>query len=176
MPEDARTTTLTSERLLLRPQQVRDADAFRQLWVERDERVPAHRRLDAEGHPTVAEIADDIRQERSRARPGLLTVVLRETDAVIGYCGLVFDGDGERPELAFELLRDVHNRGYATEAGRAVIAWAGSAGFPRLWASVWDWNLPSRRTLEKLGFVDTGTVVKTSAHGRSLLTVREPAD
>ena len=173
MPEESR-ATLTTERLLLRPQQVQDADVFRRLWIERAPRVPPHRRLDAEGHPTVAEIADGIRRESSRTLPGLLTVVLRESDAVIGYCGLVFDGDGERPELAFELLSAVHNRGYATEAGRAVIAWAQEAGFPRLWASVWDWNLASRRALEKLGFVDTGTVVKESAYGRSLLTVREP--
>ena len=176
MLEESRAATLTTERLYLRPQQVQDADVFRRLWTERDERVPAHRRLDADGHPTVAEIADDIRQTSARARPGLLTVVLRESDAVIGYCGLVFDDDGERPELAFELLSAVHNRGYATEAGRAVIEWARRAGFPRLWASVWDWNQASRRALEKLGFVDTGTVVKESAYGRSLLTVREPTD
>lgn len=175
MPEESR-ATLTTERLLLRPQRVQDAGVFRRLWTERDVRVPPHRRLDAEGHPTVAEIADGIRRESSPAHPGLLTVVLRESDAVIGYCGLVFDGDGERPELAFELLSAVHNRGYATEAGHAVIAWAQDVGFPRLWASVWDWNLASRRALEKLGFVDTGTVVKESAYGRSLLTVREPRD
>ncbi len=175
MLEESRAATLTTERLYLRPQQVQDADVFRRLWTERDERVPPHRRLDAAGHPTLAEIADDIRQKSARAQPGLLTVVLRESDAVIGYCGLVFD-DGERPELAFELLSAVHNRGYATEAGRAVIEWARRAGFRRLWASVWDWNQASRRALEKLGFVDTGTIVKESAYGRSLLTVREPTD
>ncbi|MFJ4164266.1 GNAT family N-acetyltransferase [Microbacterium sp. NPDC089698] len=175
MSEDPRATTLTTERLILRAQQERDAEVFHQLWTERDERVPPHRRIDAEGHPTVADIADSIRGGDSHARPGLLTVVLRESDAVIGYCGVVFDDD-DRPELAFELLSAVHNRGYATEAGRAVIAWARDAGYPRLWASVWDWNLASRRALEKLGFAETGTIVKESAHGRSLLTVREPGD
>ena len=173
MHENAQAAALTTDRLVLRPQRAPDAEVFRQLWTERDERVPPHRRLSADGRPTVAEIAEEIRRERFAERPGLLTVVLRESDEVIGYCGVVFDGDGERPELAFELLRAVHDRGYATEAGNAVIAWARDKGCPQLWATVWDWNLASRRVLGKLGFVDTGVVTKAGAQGRSLLMLRE---
>jgi RimJ/RimL family protein N-acetyltransferase len=97
------------------------------------------------------------------------------TDDVIGYCGLVTSGNGSKdePELAFELLRAVHNHGYATEASHAVIAWASEAGHRRLWAGVWDWNVASRRVLEKLGFHDTGRVNPETVHGRSLLTVLE---
>lgn len=174
MPVDPRATTLTTDRLVLRPQRVQDAAVFHRLWTERDERVPAHRRLDADGHPTEAEIVDDIRQRRrGPARLGLLTVVQKESGEPIGYCGVVWDAEGDRPELAFELLRSTHNRGYATEAGGAVIGWAGDAGIARLWASVWDWNIASRRALEKLGFVETGTVIAENAHGRSLMTMRE---
>ena len=62
----------------------------------------------------------------------------------------MFNGNGSNnePELAFELLRAVHNRGYVTEAASAVILWAGEAGYPRLWATVWDWNVASRGVLE----------------------------
>jgi ribosomal-protein-alanine N-acetyltransferase len=170
MGSDAAPETLETDRLSLRPQRSEDAPVFRQLWEERDERVPAHRRIDADGHPTIEDIAAHI-----DSRPGLLTVVLRKTGDVIGYCGVVFDGSGDpdEPELAFELLRAVHNRGYATEAGRAVLAWAQDAGHRRVWATVWDWNVPSRRALEKLGFTETGTVTKESPHGKTLLTVRE---
>jgi ribosomal-protein-alanine N-acetyltransferase len=70
-------------------------------------------------------------------------------------------------------LRSVHNFGYATEAGLAVITWAGEAGYRRLWAGVWDWNVASRRVLEKLGFRDTGRVSPETVYGRSLLTVLE---
>ncbi|MVQ42515.1 GNAT family N-acetyltransferase [Microbacterium sp. MAH-37] len=157
-------------RLVLRRQRESDAEVFHRLWTERDERVPEHRRIDADGHPDVQDIAAHIRG-LDGSRPGLLTVVLRETGQIIGYCGIVWDGD--EPELAFELLRAVHNRGYATEAGRAVLEWARQAGYPQLRASVWDWNLASRRALEKLGFHETDVVIKESAHGRSLLTVRE---
>jgi len=174
---DQHETTLKTERLILRSQQETDAVVFRRLWTERDPRVPAHRRLDAQGRPTVADIARDIRRGSGQKRRDLLTVVLRATGEVIGYCGLVFDGAGDsrEPELAFELLRTAHNHGYATEAGAAVIAWARDRGYPRLTASVWDWNLASRRALEKLGFTETGTATAVSTHGRSLLTVRTSA-
>ena len=94
---------------------------------------------------------------------------------VIGYCGLVFHGNGspDEPELAYELLRAVHGCGYATEAGRAVVTWVSEAGYGRLWATVRDWNVASRRVLEKLGFRETGRVEHDVVHGDSLLTIRE---
>jgi RimJ/RimL family protein N-acetyltransferase len=47
------------------------------------------------------------------------------------------------------------------------------AGYARLWATVWDWNVASRRVLEKLGFRETEAVVRDPIYGNSLLTVRE---
>lgn len=166
---------LETERLLLRRQRVEDAPVFHRLWTERDARVPPHRRVGPDGRPTESDVATHIREQLDDPGPGLLMVERKGTDDVIGYCGLVFNGNGspDDPELAFELLRAVHGRGYATEAGEAVITWASTAGYPRLWASVWDWNTASRRVLEKLGFRDTGRANADSEHGRSLLTVRD---
>jgi ribosomal-protein-alanine N-acetyltransferase len=167
--------TLETDRLTLRPQRVSDAALYRQLWTERDVRVPPHRQIDIEGRPTEKDIAAQIRDEREASRPGLLTVERKIQGDVIGYCGLVFNGNGsnDEPELAFELLRAIHNKGYATEAGWAVVRWAGAAGYRRLWATVWDWNVASRRVLEKLGFRDMGRGSPETVHGRSLLTVLE---
>lgn len=91
---------------------------------------------------------------------------------VIGYCGVIFHESPDEPELAYELLRAAHGCGYATEAGRAVVTWASEAGYGRLWASVRDWNVASRRVLEKLGFRETGRVEPDSVYGHSLLIVR----
>ena len=167
--------TLETDRITLRPQRVSDAAVYRQLWAERDVRVPQHRQINLEGRPTEEDIATQIRDERQASRPGLLAVERKAAGDVIGYCGLVFNGDGtnDEPELAFELLRAIHNKGFATEAGWAVVRWAGEAGYGRLWATVWDWNVASRRVLEKLGFRDTGGVGPETVHGRSLLTVLE---
>jgi RimJ/RimL family protein N-acetyltransferase len=56
------------------------------------------------------------------------------------------------PEIAYELFRRAHGRGYATEAARAVLEAAIATGRKRLWSTVGSWNTPSSRVLEKLGF------------------------
>ena len=167
--------TLETDRLILRHSRAGDAAVYRQMWTERDPRVPPHRRITSEGRPTVEDIATQIRAEHGEPGPGLLAVERKGTADVIGYCGLIFHGSGspDEPELAYELLRTAHGRGYATEAGRAVVTWASEAGYGRLWASVRDWNVASRRVLEKLGFRETGRVEPDAVHGDSLLTVRD---
>ena len=167
--------TLETDRLILRHSRVGDADIYRQLWTERDPRVPPHRQINSAGRPTAEDIAAQVRAERGEPGPGILAVERKGTADVIGYCGLTIHGNGslDEPELAYELLRAVHGRGYATEAGRAVVAWAGEAGYRRLWAGVWDWNVASRRVLEKLGFREAGRSGPDSVYGHNLLTVRE---
>ncbi len=166
--------TLETERLILRQRRVGEAAIYRQLWTERDARVPPHRRIDREGRPTVADIASQLRAELEVSGPGIMAVQRKGTADVIGYCGLNAHGNGspDEPELAYELLRAVHGCGYATEAGRAVVTWANETGYRRLWAGVRDWNVASRRVLEKLGFRETGRVQPDPVHGDSLLTVR----
>ena len=162
---------LETDRLLLRPWRVADAAVHRELWTERDPRVPPHRRIDAEGRPTVADLEESIRNHQSSSI-GLLAVERKAREDVMGYCGLVESGrgaDGE-PELAFELLRRVWRQGYATEAASAVLDWARSAGYERVWATVWDWNTASRRVLAKLGFTETGRREVDAVHGTTLFT------
>ncbi|HEY1621299.1 MAG TPA: GNAT family N-acetyltransferase [Streptosporangiaceae bacterium] len=168
--------TLETERLILRRSTVGEAAVYRELWTERDPRVPPHRRINSEGRPTVADIAARMGAECGESRLRLLAVERKDTGDVIGYCGLNAHGNGssDEPELAYELLRAAHGCGYATEAGRAVVTWADEAGYRRLWAGVWDWNVASRRVLEKLGFREAGRSGPDSAHGHNLLTVREP--
>src|ERR1700751_3356646 len=165
--------TLETDRLILRHRRADEAAVYRQLWTERDPRVPPHRRINAEGRPTVEDIAAQIRAARGEPGPGILAVARKGTADVIGYCGLTIHRNGSpaEPELAYELLRAAHGRGYATEAGRAVVTWASEAGYRRLWAGVWDWNAASRRVLEKLGFRETGRAQPDSVYGQSLLAV-----
>ena len=82
--------------------------------------MPPHRRINAEGRPTVEDIAAQIRAEREEPGPGILAVERKGTADVIGYCGLTIHGNGspDEPDLAYELLRAAHGCGYATEAGR----------------------------------------------------------
>jgi [ribosomal protein S5]-alanine N-acetyltransferase len=167
---------LETDRLLLRPWRVSEAAIQRELWTERDPRVPPHRRIDADGRPTLEDFEDGIRDAAPPSSIGLLAIQLKTEPDVIGYCGLVEGGpevDGE-PELAFELLRRFWGRGFATEASLAVLEWAKSSGHERLWATVWDWNSASRRVLAKVGFTETDRKEVHDAHGTNLFTTKRP--
>ena len=168
-----REVVLETGRLLLRPWRVAEAVVLHELWTERDPRVPPHRRIDADGHPTVTDLEDWIRSNQPSSI-GLLAVERKAARDVIGYCGLIDSGRGSEgePELAFELLRRVWRRGYATEASLAVLDWARSSGHERLWATVWDWNTASRRVLAKIGFTETERKEVDAVSGTTLFTTR----
>ncbi len=161
---------LETDRLLLRPWRVHEAAVQREMWTERDPRVPPHRRIDADGRPALTDFEDAIRSAE-RSSIGLLAVEPKDEGAAVGYCGLVDSGRGsQEPELAFELLRRSWGRGYATEASWAVLDWARTAGHQRLWATVWDWNTASRRVLAKLGFAEIER--QETVHGTNCITTR----
>lgn len=168
-----REIVLETERLLLRPWRVAEAAVHRELWAERDPRVPPHRHIDADGRPTVADLERSIRANPPSSI-GLLAIERRTAGDVIGYCGLIDSGRASvgEPELAFELLRRVWSQGYATEASFAVVDWARSSGYTRLWATVWDWNIASRRVLAKVGFTESERKEVEGAHGTTLFTTR----
>ena len=165
---------LETGRLLLRPWRVAEAVVQRELWTERDPRVPPHRRINAQGHPTVEDLEESIRTHQPSSSIGLLAVERKAAGDVIGYCGLVDSGRGSEgePELAFELLRLVWRQGYATEASLAVLDWARSSRYERLWATVWEWNTASRRVLAKIGFTETERTEVDAVHGTTLFTTR----
>jgi len=169
----SREVVLETGRLLLRPWQVAEAVVLHELWTERDPRVPPHRRIDADGHPAVTDLEDWIRTNQPSSI-GLLAVERKVARDVIGYCGLIDSGQGSdgEPELAFELLRRVWRQGYATEASLAVLDWARSSGYERLWATVWEWNTASRRVLAKVGFTETERKELDAAYGNDLFTTR----
>lgn len=151
---------LVTDRLQLRPRRPSDAVATRELWLERDPRVPAWRRIDAAGGPTEVEIGIRIEaQLREEAQSGLsvLAVERRAISGFIGYCGLIVGGASlSEPEIVFEFSRSMHGLGYATEAASAVLDAARATGRSRVWASVREWNTASFRVLSKLGFTVSG--------------------
>jgi RimJ/RimL family protein N-acetyltransferase len=136
---------LETERLVLRPWSVTDAEWYRRLLAERD--GPA---------PELGEVRDFLAGAQDRAvTSGIaaLPVVRKQERDPIGYCGLVLGRSTlEEPEIAYELFRHVHGRGYATEAATAILGAAIDTGRHRLWATVRSWNTASFRVLEKLRF------------------------
>jgi RimJ/RimL family protein N-acetyltransferase len=166
---------LVTERLRLRRWVPSDAERYRGLWLERDSRVPPERRIDAQGRPTVDDIRGRLLGNPLAAVPGLglLPIELRGTGEFIGYCGLtVGQASFDEPEIAYELARRAHGHGYATEAARAVVAAAARTGRRRLWATVREWNAPSFRVLEKLGFHRSDRVTEDAERGNTIWMTR----
>ncbi|MFI6679394.1 GNAT family N-acetyltransferase [Kribbella sp. NPDC050470] len=160
---------LETERLWLRRWEPADAEVYRGLWLERDSR--ALRRIGADGRPTLDEMRGWLIENPRAAVEGLglLPIVRRREGDVIGYCGLtVGQASFEEPEIAYELAKRAHGFGYATEAAQAVLEAAVATGRKRLWATVREWNAPSFRVLEKLGFYNSGRVDENPHRGNSI--------
>lgn len=82
-------------------------------------------------------------------RPDFL-IFRRGTNALVGGIGIAA---GDTPELVYWIARDQWGRGFATEAGRAVLALADhSLRLPRLVARHAADNPASGAVLRKLGF------------------------
>jgi RimJ/RimL family protein N-acetyltransferase len=136
---------LKTERLDLNMWQESDADWLRKLIGERGVDMPT---LDA----TRSRI---IKMRKKAAENGisLLTIRRRNEGDFIGYCGLIIGRSTlDEPEIAYELFRSAHGKGYATEAASTVLDAAIATGRHRLWSTVGAWNVASFRVLEKIGF------------------------
>jgi [ribosomal protein S5]-alanine N-acetyltransferase len=152
---------LTTERLHLRPFTAADREAIHAVYS--DPEVMRH--VGHGAHRTPAETAAALRvygDVLERRGFSFLAVTERDGGALVGDAGLHPLGDDI--ELGYTLARGAWGRGYATELGRALLAYAFDVlGAPRVLAQVEPENTASRRVLEKLGMreVDTRT-----AYGR----------
>jgi RimJ/RimL family protein N-acetyltransferase len=142
-----------TERLLLRPGWAEDAPALAAAIA--DENIV--RNLATAPWPFALRDAEAfLAAPRDPVLPSFL--IFERGDAeplLVGACGL-----GRRPsgavELGYWIAREQWNRGFATEAGRALLAIAEALGLGRLEASWFVDNPASGRVLEKLGFSATG--------------------
>jgi RimJ/RimL family protein N-acetyltransferase len=154
--------TLLTERLLLRRPTLNDAPAVYEYGgdpeVTRYLMFPTHRSLaDAEGFLG----ASGRRWESGDEYCWLITV--RGQDRPIGSiaCRL----RGHAADIGYVLARGSWRQGYATEAGRAVTAWA--ADLPavhRVWAVCDVENTASAHVLEKLGMRREGILRRWIMH------------
>ena len=79
---------------------------------------------------------------------------------------------GEEPEMGWIMAAETHGHGLASEAGRAVLAWAETTLEPTpLWAIIAPANTPSIALAERLGFARAGDSVY---NGEPTLVLRRP--
>lgn len=151
-----------TDRLLLRPGFIEDAPELTQAVA--DERIA--RNLARLPWPYAE---DDARSwlMSDVADPRLpTTLITQRTSAgprIVGGMGIHLTADAlgeERPEIGYWIARPYWGLGFATEAGRAVIAYARAIGMAPLTSGHFVDNPASGRVLRKLGFRPTGQIVK----------------
>jgi ribosomal-protein-alanine N-acetyltransferase len=152
---------LETERLLFRPHEEADLDAYCEIMAD-----PEFRRLSGGPPLSRAEAEKSLRailtSQEAWLWPkplGLLATVFKPEGRYIGRCGLYPNRDEDNEAipgegvLAYYLARPYWGRGLATEAGRAFVEYGfRKLGLSRVVAGANAANIASNRVLEKLGF------------------------
>ena len=118
-----------------------DAEAMR--WV-------------ADGLPLARERCEEwvrVTERNYAARGyGMFTVLLRDSNEVVGFCGLVHPGGQADSEIKYAFHRAHWGKGYATEVATAMLRYGASVhGLSRIIATAAPENLASHRVLAKAG-------------------------
>lgn len=146
-------TALATERLVLRQWEDDDLIAFAELNADPEvmEHFPA---------PLTPELAADLigrhRALLDAGKPGLFAVEVEETGDFIGFVGLAVPAFTAAftpcVEIGWRLARTAWGRGYATEAGRAVLEHGFTTlGLDEIVSFTTRANLRSRAVMERLG-------------------------
>ena len=91
---------------------------------------------------------------------GLYTVERRSDKTAVGICGLVRRDSLPGPDVGFAFLPEYERMGYGYESAAAIVDHARKVhGIQELFAIATLDNIASRLLLEKLGFVDGGTML-----------------
>ncbi len=153
------TPTLTTSRLVLRPVADRDADALFAMHSS------AHvlRYWDAPPWADRARADGFVARSRAMAEDGTGVRLVLERAADGAFLGWVMLGrwnpDFRSAALGYCLDEPAWGAGHATEAARAVLAWAfATTDLNRVQAECDTRNPASARVLEKLGFRREGTL------------------
>jgi ribosomal-protein-alanine N-acetyltransferase len=155
--------TIQTARLTLRPWTVDDIDELHTLWTQ-----PEVRRYLWDDHVITREQAEETVREFTGAEEneGLGGWVMLDSNAaIVGFVGLI--RRNKDPELLYGLAPHAWGHGFATEASRAVLAYAFDVlGVERITANTDTPNTASVRVLERLGMRFTH---EAAPHGLALV-------
>lgn len=144
--------SLATERLVLRPFRMDDAASV--AAMAGDEAVAAMTLLIP--HPYVVRDATDwiATHEESFAsgKSAQFAITERASGALAGSIGIEFVPRHAKAEIGYWVGREFWGRGFASEAGRAVVRWAfEERGVERVESFCFTNNAASARVLEKIG-------------------------
>lgn len=149
---------LTTERLMLRPPAPGDLS-----WILESINTPGMMRHLGGAVRSMEEVTDSFRADVAAFASGghrRWTVWLRDENRRIGRCGLFHVRTDAAPvalqgqnEIGWTLAEEFWGHGYATEAARAVVAYAfEDLQFPEIFSQTSESNARSTRMMMRLGF------------------------
>jgi [ribosomal protein S5]-alanine N-acetyltransferase len=144
--------TFLTPRLRLRPFRASDAPDVQRLAGERE--IAANTMLIP--HPYEDGVAETwIETHGSRFAAGTsltLAIELRESNILVGAIGLEFQESDRNAELGYWIGRPFWNRGFCTEAARAMLSYGfRERDLYRIHAKHYRRNFSSGRVMEKIG-------------------------
>ncbi len=93
-------------------------------------------------------------------------ITVRETEALVGACGLVLNRRFNHAELGYWIGAPYWGKGYATEAARALVTYAfEDLDLHKVHAHHFQRNPASGRVLEKAGFIHEGILREHARKG-----------
>ncbi len=147
---------LETERLILRPYQLSDAEGL--FAMNADEEVMKYtgdvpfKDIDA-ARDFITDYVTNPDGQQVKYKMGRLACVDKSTNEFVGFCGIKTHEATQITDIGYRLLRSEWNKGYATEASKAVLEFAfGSHQKEQVIAHVHEYNIGSQRVAEKLGF------------------------
>jgi RimJ/RimL family protein N-acetyltransferase len=142
---------MLTERLEIRPTEERDRERFVTLFQDPEFMVFSDGVLDAEGAQRRFDtmLANSVELPFAK-RP----VIERASGTIIGYSGAAWFEFESAPRLeyGYRLVPEARGRGYATEAGRAVLGVAAATYRGEMLAMIDPRNRASKNVIGKLGF------------------------
>jgi RimJ/RimL family protein N-acetyltransferase len=153
---------LETERLVLRPLSVDEADSLHRISNELNVRLYL---WDNEhiSEATIRSLIAHCDGMFSKEKIGVFGVRMRGREDLLGFCGFVRLKGMEESELWYELTQKVWGRGIASEAAWACVRYAfEEVGMERVIAGVDAPNTASLRVIEKLGMKYLGNINPTA--------------
>ena len=150
---------LSTERLVLRKLVIDDVNSIFNNWAN-DPEVTKY--MTWEAHKSIEEtkqILDIWLKEYKNPKTIRYGIVLKENNELIGAIDVV-DYIDNNPEIGYCLSRKYWNKGYMTEACKAVVEYLFAIGYKTILIEADERNIGSNRVIEKVGFKYTNKETK----------------
>jgi ribosomal-protein-alanine N-acetyltransferase len=147
---------LETERLILRPLELSDVDAF--FAMNDNPNVTKYLRIPLKSKAETEAYIQKIINEYEKNGIGRFAVALKDTDKLIGFSGLKFrpneeNGFSEVYDLGYRFAEEHWRKGFAVEAAKAWLDYGfNTMKLPVIYACAVSDNIGSNTVLKKLGF------------------------